>query len=150
MNRFLQPKATHFDQLPSTLGAGLVPEAKCLLLSVDRRADILATPLWAQTPNFVQHFDRTAGVDFAHHMKPSGSQRQAPLGDQDAQASTQHAHTRAASHLPGSLARERGWLVLVHIPAPEQWTLLFDLGDRGELVPRPKAADPQRVKAFDL
>src|SRR5438874_4902743 len=150
MNRFLDGKPARFDQLPSALGAGLVPEANCLLRRVDRRADILAPPSRAEPPDFVQHFNRTAGVDFAHEMNPSGSERQAPLGDQDAQASAQQPHTRAASHLSGGLTRARGWLVMVQIPAPEDWGLLFDLVDRAKLVPLPKAADPQRVKAFDL
>src|SRR5215213_450012 len=150
MNRFLQPKAARFDQLPSTLGAGLVPQAKCLFARVDRRADILATPPRPQTPDFVQHFDRTAGVDFAQKMNPSFRQRQAPRRDQSAQIATQQPHTRAASHLRGGLARERRWLVVLHIPSPEQSTLLFDLLAGAELVARPKAADPQRVKAFDL
>ena len=85
MNRFLDSKAAPFDQLPSSLGTGLVPEANCLLLSVDRRADILATPLRADPPDFVQHFDRTCGVDFAQEMNPSSREWQAALRDQDAQ-----------------------------------------------------------------
>src|SRR6266496_364765 len=150
MNRFLDDKSARFDQLPPGLGAGLVPEGNRLLLSVDRRPYILTTPLRAETPDFVQYFDRTIGVDFAQQMYPSGSQRQAPLWDQDAQASAQHSHARTASELRGSLIRECGWIVMVHIPAPEERGLGLDLADRGKLVPRPKAAHPEAVKAFDL
>lgn len=57
MNRFLESKVARFDQLPSGLGAGLVPKAKRLLRCVDRRADILATPLRAKTPHFI--YDNT-------------------------------------------------------------------------------------------
>lgn len=39
---------------------------------------------------------------------------------------------------------------MVHIPAPEDRSLGLDLAECAELVPRPKGADPQTVKAFDL
>ena len=150
MNSFLDDKSARFDQLPPSLGVGLVPEGNRLLGRVDRRPYILTTPLGAKTPDFVQDFDRTAGVDFAQEMYPSPSQRQAPLWDRDAQASAQQSHARSASHLRGSLARECGWIVMIHRAAPEQPGLGLDLAESGELVPRPKAAHPQRVKAFDL
>src|SRR6266536_6450663 len=105
MNRFLDDKSARFDQLPPGLGAGLVPEGNRLLLSVDRRPYILTTPLRAETPDFVQYFDRTIGVDFAQEVDPSLRQRQAPLWDQAAQASAQSAHARTASHLRYGLTR---------------------------------------------
>src|SRR5215211_7933634 len=150
MNRFLNPKAARFDQAPIALGASLVPEAHFLHLCVDRRAHILATPPRSKVPNFVQHFDCTTGVDFAQKMKPSLRQRQASLWYQSAQIGSQQPHTRAASKLRRGLARERGWLVVIHIPAPEQSTLLLDFAERAKLVARPKRADPKRVTAFDM
>src|SRR5215213_624534 len=142
MYRFLEHKLARFDPLPSGLGAGLMPEANRLLRCVDRCPYILTTPFGAETPDFIQYFDCTALVDFAQEMYPSSSQRQAPLWDHLTQASTQHAHFRTASHLRRSLTRECWWIVLLHIPAPEQHRLGFDLAECGELVPRPKAADP--------
>lgn len=88
MNRFLQAKAARLDQLPSGLDVGLVPEANCLLLSVDGRTNIFATPLGAKLPDFVEQLDRTCGVDFAHEVYPSDGDGQAPFWDQVPQAST--------------------------------------------------------------
>ena len=106
MNRFLQAKAARFDQLPGGLDALLVPEANRLLLCVDRRTDIFATPLASEPPDFVQHRDRTCGIDLAHEVYPSGGQRQAPLWDQEPQASAQQPQPPTASHLRGGLAIE--------------------------------------------
>ena len=104
MNCFLDSKAARFDQLPGLIGVGLVPEANRLLLCIDRRADIFTTPLPSELPDFVQQFDRSCGVDLAHEMNPSSTQRQAPLGDQMTQGSTQQPHACTASHLSGRLA----------------------------------------------
>src|SRR5438045_2233249 len=150
MNWFLDSKAARFDQLPGCLGVGLAPEANGLFLSVDRRADIFTTPPQSEPPDVVQHFDRSCGVDLAHEMNPSSTQWQAPQGDQMTQGSTQQSHVRAASHLRGRLAAYGRRVVMVHIPVPEDRSLGFDLGNRGELVPRPKGTAPHRVKAFDL
>src|SRR5437762_12721757 len=105
MNPFLDDKSARFNPLPTGLGAGVVPETDRLLRRVDRRPYVLTAPLGAETPDFVQYFDRTVGIDFAQEMYPSGSQRQAPLWDQSAQASTQQSHSRTASQLRGSLTR---------------------------------------------
>src|SRR5262245_8530464 len=150
MNCFLDSKTARFDQLPSLIGVGLVPEANRLLLNIDRRADIFTTPHQSEPPDLVQHFDRSCRVDLAQEMNPSSGERQAPLGDQMTHGATQQPHSRATSHLTGRLAAYCRWVVMVHIPAPEDRGLGFDLGNRGELVPRPKGADPQRVKTFDL
>ena len=150
MNPLLDWKAARFDQLPSCLGVGLMPEANALLLNVDRRTDIFATPFGAEPPDLVQHFDRTIEVDFAQEMNPASTQWHAPDWNQAAQGSGEPPQPRATVHLSGGLAFECGRVVMVHIPAPEEWTLRFDLLAIGELVPRPKGADPQRVEAFDL
>src|SRR5215212_4005089 len=119
MSRFLDNKAAFFDQLPPGLGAGLMPQADRLLCRVSRRADILTTPFGTEPPHFVQQRQRTTRVDFAHKMQPSGRQRQALVWDQASQASIQQPHARATSHLSWALARERGWIVMIHIPVPE-------------------------------
>jgi len=150
MNPLLDSKAARFDQLPWRICVGLMPEANALLLCVDRRAHIFTTPPQSQLPDFVQHFDRSCAIDLAHEMNPSSTQRQAPFRDQLTQVSSQQPQRCAASHLSGCLAIECGRVVMVHVPAPEDRGLGFDLGNRGELVPRPEAADPHRVKAFDL
>src|SRR5215211_820014 len=150
MNCFLDSKAALFDQVPTGLSAGLMPETNRLLLSVDRRADILTTPFGSEPPHFVQQRQRTIRVDFAHKVQPSGRQRQASLWDQPSQARIQPPHARARSHLSRALARERGRIVLMHIPVPEEWCLGFDLVAVAEAVSRPKAAHPQAVKGFDL
>src|SRR5215211_3535587 len=139
MNRFLEPKTARFDQPPRSFGIGLVPEAKCLLRCVERRADILATPPRPETPHFVHNFDCPVGVDFAHKVNSSGSQRQAPRRYLSAQASTQQSYACATSHLRRCLARKRGWRVMVHIPPPEERGLRLNLVEIGKLVPRPKA-----------
>src|SRR5262245_50854350 len=116
MNPLLDSKAARFDQLPPCLGVGLVPEANGLFLSVDRRADILTTPRQSKPPDFVQQFDCSCGVDLAHEMNPSSTQRQAPRRDQMTQASTQQSHPRTASHLRGRLAAYGRRVVMIHIP----------------------------------
>ena len=150
MNGFLHSKAAHFDQLPGRLCVGLVPEADTLLLGVDRCAHIFTTPPQSEPPHLVQHLDRSCAVDLAHEMNSSSGQRHTPLRDQMPQASVQQSHTRAASHLSGRLAIERGRVVMVHVPTSEDRGLGLDFGNRGELVARPEAADPHRVKVFDL
>src|SRR2546422_5980544 len=144
MNSFLDSKAARFDQLPGRHGVGLVPEANCLLLDVDRRADIFSSPIRAEPPDFFQLFDRSCGIDLAHEMNPSSGEWEAPGGNQPTQGSTQQPRARAASHLSGGLAAYCRRVVMVHIPAPEERGLGFDLVERAELEPRPKAADPQR------
>jgi len=150
MHRFLDYEATCFDQVPSDLGAGLMPEGNRLRLGVDRRANVFATPLGAETPNFVQHFDGSAGVDFAHEMQPPSRQGHPPGWDQDAQGSAQPPYRRTTACLSRSLVRQCRRIILVHIPAPEERCLRLNLVESGELVPRPKAAAPQTVEAFDL
>src|SRR5215207_8933490 len=108
MHSFLDDKSARFDQPPTGLSAGLVPEGNCLLLSVDRRPYIFTTPLGAETPAFVQYLDHTGGVDFAQEMYPSSGQWQASLWDQDAQASAQQSYPRTASHLRRGSTRECG------------------------------------------
>src|SRR5215212_9779660 len=98
MDWFLYSKATPFDQPPGCLGGGLLPEANRLVRGVDRCAHILTTPLRAHLPDLIQHFDRTAGVDFAQEMNPSSRQRHMSLGYQMTQASSQPLHTYTASH----------------------------------------------------
>src|SRR6266536_238174 len=102
MNSFLDYEATCFDQEPSDLGGGLMPEGNRLRLGVDRRANVFATPLGAEPPNFVQHFDRSAGVDFAHEMQPPSRQGHPSRWDQPAQGSVQPPDRRALACLSRS------------------------------------------------
>src|SRR5262245_53603754 len=150
MNPLLDAKSARLDPLPLGLGTLLVPEGDRLLGCVDRRPYILTAPFGANWPDFIQYFDCTALVDFAQEMYPSSRQRQTPLWNDLTQASAQQPYARTAPHLCRCLTRECWWIVLLHIPAPEQHRLGFDLATCGELVSQPKAADPRRVKAFDL
>src|SRR5687767_11904833 len=150
MNSLPDSKTTRFDHLPPGLGAGLMPEGNRLLGCVDRRANVFAAPLGAEPPDLVQHFDCTTGVDFAHEMQSSSRERHTTRWDQMTQGCAQPPDRHAASHLSRSLACQGGRIILVHVPAPEERDLCLDLVQIGELVPRPKAAYPEAVKAFDL
>src|SRR5829696_9076811 len=123
MNRFLDDKAAHFDQLPTGLGAGLVPKANRLLGCVDRRPYILTTPLGAKPPDLVEQFDYTARVDFAQEMQPSSREWYTPLWDQPTQGCVQPPDRRTASHLRWRLAVECRRIIVVGVPAPEEWNL---------------------------
>src|SRR5215471_21443773 len=120
MNPFLDSEAARFEQLPGSLGVGLMPEANGLFRRVDCGTNIFAPPFGAEPPDFVEHFDCTTRIDFAQEMQPSRRERHTPGWDQMTQASAQPAEPRAASHLCRCLARQRGWIILIHIPAPEQ------------------------------
>src|SRR5262245_40416709 len=150
MNCFLDNKAALFDQPPSGLSALLMPEANRLLLCVDRRSDILTTPLRTEPPYFVQQPQRTTRVDFAQRRASAGRQRQAPLWDQTPEARSPLPHPRTTSDLNWAPARERGRIILMHIPAPEERGFGFDLVAIAERVARPKGANPEAVKGFDL
>src|SRR5215212_2519969 len=99
MNSLLDRKTACFDQLPSGLGALLMPEGNRLLRCVDRRANIFAAPLGAEPPDLVQHLDGTALIDFAHEMQPPSRERHTPRWDQMTQGCAQPPDFCAASHL---------------------------------------------------
>ena len=78
----VNPEQARFETAPIGVLIRLVPEAYLLSRGVDGGGDVFAPPSLTDQPGLVEESDCALGIDFAHDVNPSRTQRQAPLGNQ--------------------------------------------------------------------
>lgn len=102
MDRLREAKGPSFEQLPVRCRTGLVRERQGLPGRVDRSPDVLARPLAADQPAFVEEFDIAAPVDFAHEVE-------AACGQRDPGGGEVWEHAPQGGCQPGQAAPARIW-----------------------------------------
>jgi hypothetical protein len=77
MSRFLELKLSRFDQSPVGICPRLMPDGQGLSSRIHRGSHIFADPLGADRPGFVQEFDLSSVIHFAHEVNPTSGDGQA-------------------------------------------------------------------------